>query len=105
MLALLDTGFNGQLLCDRKAASQLGVAPSGRTERVELASGVERQAQYGLLVIFWLGRERQVEVLVTADEPRTKVDGEPMALVGGALLSPSLVLLDYGAGTVEIEAH
>ncbi len=105
MLALLDTGFNGQLLCDRVAASLLGVVPSGRTEHVELAGGVQREAQVGWLRILWLGRERQVQVLVSMDETQPQRDGEPTALVGGGLLAPSLILLDYGAGTIEIEAQ
>jgi predicted aspartyl protease len=105
VLALLDTGFNGELLCDRIVASYLGVVASGQPERVELAGGVERVAQSGWLRVAWLGRERQVQVLVTADEPGPQRDGEPIALVGGALLAPSLVLLDYGAGTVEIETQ
>jgi predicted aspartyl protease len=102
---LLDTGFNGELLCDRLAASQLGVKPVGGLQRVELADGVKRDAQYGSLAILWLGQERQVQVLVSLDEPRRKADGEPIALVGGALLAPSLVLLDYASGTIEIEAQ
>ncbi len=105
VLALLDTGFNGELLCDRIVASHLGVVANGQLERVELAGGIEREAQSGRLTILWLGKVRQVQVLVSVDEPRPKADGEPIALVGGALLAPSLVLLDYGAGTIEIEAQ
>ncbi len=104
-LALLDTGFNGELMCDTAVVAPLNIQPSGRIEEVELAGGVKLHAQFGWLTIDWLGRPRRVSVLVAAidEEQRTKRDGEPIALVGGALLAPTLVLLGYDAGVVEIE--
>ena len=83
----------------------LDIQPSGRIEEVELAGGVKLHAQYGWMSIQWLGRPRRVSVLVAAiDENQlAKRNDEPVALVGGALLAPSLVLLDYNAGVIEIE--
>ena len=106
-LALLDTGFNGSLLCSRYGAAALRVELSGLSEKVQLAGGIEQQVERGWLDITWLGQRRRVRVLVSAAETvrRTIGDDEPAALVGGALLAPSLVLLDYGAMTLEIEAQ
>lgn len=104
-VALLDTGFNGELMCDMAVVTVLDIQPSGRIEEVELAGGVKLHAQYGWMSIQWLGRPRRVSVLVAAiDENQlAKRNDEPVALVGGALLAPSLVLLDYNAGVIEIE--
>ncbi len=105
ILALLDTGFNGERLCDRIVAAEIGTIPSGRSDSVELAGHIKSQAQVGHATILWLGQPRQVRVLVSMAPPARHVDGEPVAIVGGALLAPSLVLLDYAAMTVEIEAQ
>jgi predicted aspartyl protease len=103
VLALLDTGFNGTLLCNAATAMNLGAQPDGGRERVELADGSLQNVDRGWLEIEWLGRSRRVRVFVTAEgSAHAARDGEPVALVGGALLTPSLVLLDYDAMTVEI---
>ena len=105
VLVLLDTGFNGALHCTRDIASEIGVVPVSERIEVELAGGVTQQAQVGSLRIVWFGRQRNVDVFVTASpaSPRRLVDGEPVALLGSLLLAPHLVLLDYGINTVEIE--
>lgn len=105
LLALLDTGFNGALHCTRDIASVIGVVPQSEPIEVELAGGVMQNAQMGSLLIMWFGRQRQVDVFIAPSLAgrRRVVDGEPVALFGSSLLAPHLVLLDYGAGTVEIE--
>lgn len=102
-LALLDTGFNGELHCERSTAVQLGVTPLSEPVKTQLAGGVEQWAQFGQLDIVWMSRHRRVQVLVAIAEATTLRDGDPTVLVGGGLLAPSLVLLDYGARLVEIE--
>ena len=80
-LTLVDTGFNGSLLCNRYVALSLGVVPALTSERVELADGIEHEVQHGWLSIVWLGRPRNLSVLVSANDPRhaTSRDGEPVA--------------------------
>ena len=107
LLALLDTGFNGELLCNVDAARALKIKPQGDVTRVELAGGLRQDAQYGWLQIVWLGLPRLVRVLVSSNAADARLlpnDDEPVALLGTGLLWPHLVLLDFSAGTVEIEA-
>ena len=87
-LVLLDTGFNGELLCNIDVARGLGVRPQSVVTKVELAGGVQHDVQIGSLQIIWLGVPRRVRVLVaaTANMTRSPTDGEPVALLGTDLL-------------------
>jgi predicted aspartyl protease len=104
LLALLDTGFDGEIYCNQSDAIALGVRLSGGVERVELAGGVKATVQRGELEITWMGRVHTACALISGIQ-RTKpaADGEPAALIGSSLLRPHLVLLDYSAMTIEIE--
>lgn len=102
--ALLDTGFNGELLVSRSEINCLGITLLGAVEEAELAGGVRQQVEMGHCTIDWFGSKRKVEVLVAAnDTERPGSSEDPAALVATALLSPHLLLIDFAARSIEIE--
>lgn len=104
VLALLDTGFNGELIVPRDHVLELGFQARGGVAVVELAGGHRNEFQRGRGTIIWLGQERQVEILISS-EPTIMREGDPVAIVGTRLLAPHLLLIDFGARTVEVEAQ
>lgn len=104
-LALLDTGFNGELLVSQTDAEVLGFARRAGTSTAELAGGQVYELSRGQGEILWLGRKRRVDVLISAEATRPRRDGEPVALVGTRLLAPHMLLIDFLSSTVEIEAQ
>jgi predicted aspartyl protease len=104
-LALVDTGFNGNLLLTRTVAIQLGFCLRKDTDVVEFADGRSEAVTAGYGVIEWLGGVRRVEIFASSDPQRPRIprDGEPVALLGTGLLAPHILLIDFEAGTVEIE--
>jgi predicted aspartyl protease len=104
-LALLDTGFNGELLVARSDIASLGILERGGVSEAELAGGQVFALQRGEGRIVWLGRERRVDVLISSEAYRPGRDGDPIALIGTRLLVPHLLLIDFAAATVEIEAQ
>ena len=103
MLATIDTGFNGELLMGMGDAALLGVGQRTQGDSVELGHGVSVAVEVGRLRIVWLDAEREVTVLIT-DRLQPVANG-PVALVGTALLTPHLLLIDFAQGTVEIETQ
>ena len=102
---MLDTGFNGELLMAANDVALFGFRQSEIRSKVELAGGRVYELRRGLGEIVWLGRRRRVELLISADPPQPRRDGDPIALVGTRLLAPNLLLIDFTAATVEIEAQ
>jgi predicted aspartyl protease len=104
-LALVDTGFNDDLYMTVAVATSLGIGVPEDFEYVELAGGVEVKAATARSAVRWLTVNRTVDVFVVAEgKPgRPFRDGDPVALAGTGLLHPHLILLDFEAGTVEIE--
>ena len=103
-LATVDTGFNGALMTSAFDAPTLGVRIIDSTLRVELGDGRSVVLRSGRLKLRWLGIERDVDVYLS-DEPSRGSEGRPVALIGSRLLAPHLLLVDYGAQTVEIETQ
>ena len=105
-LALVDTGFNGDLHMDEKTALRLGFNLRASKDRVTFADGREEAVRLGHGAIAWLGGERRVEVFVSPNHTlaRAERDDEPVALLGTGLLAPHIILIDFEAATVEIEA-
>ena len=101
--AVVDTGFNGELMLTRPAAHALGVTGVLREADVELGDGSIAHVYEGVATIRWLGEDREVGVLVS-DTWLTMGDA-PVGLVGTELLSPHLLLVDFAQGTVEIETQ
>jgi predicted aspartyl protease len=104
-LALVDTGFNGDLHMTRTVALQLGFSLQGAKDVVEFADGRSEKVEIGHGEIDWLGGTRRIKLLASPEPPRPRIprDGEPVALLGTGLLAPHILLIDFEAGTVEIE--
>ena len=103
-LATVDTGFNGALLTSIEDAPALGVRFAAQIADVELGDGRSVSLRKGRIVPHWLGARREVDVFIS-DEPTRGGEGRPVALLGARLLAPHLLLVDYGAMTVEIETQ
>ncbi len=106
-LALVDTGFNGDLHMSEGAAARLGFDLRAEKEIVEFADGRREAVRLGYGTIEWLGVPKPVSIFVSPDiaGPRSLRDGDPEALVGTGLLSPNILLMDFDAMSVEIEAR
>jgi hypothetical protein len=107
ILALLDTGYNGDLHMTRSIADRFAISVSDHADFVELAGGRIQKIRLGHTELRWLGRVRKVLVHISEDPPRSRPprEGNPVALAGTGLLYPHLALLDFEAGTVEIEGQ
>ena len=85
-------------------APTIGVRISGKTRQVELGDGRSIGLRVGRVVLSWLGAKREIDVFIS-DEPSRGGEGRPLALIGAGLLAPHLLLVDYGAATVDIETQ
>lgn len=103
LLALVDTGFNGDLYVAESVARRAGFERTDFESEVKLAGGNSAKVVRGRGTVRWLGQERQVQVFIVADPRRPLPDGEPEALLGTGLISPHILLVDFTARTVEIE--
>jgi len=103
VLAIVDTGFNGDLMVTRDAATLLGADPLRRETEVELGDGRTVRVYETRATIMWLDRERRVRVLVS--DEWTTIGDEPVGLLGTDLLLPHMLRIDFARGTVEIEAQ
>ena len=104
-LAVVDTGFNGELFMAAGDARLLRLMLTGARSSVEVAGGVRQHVEEAIAVILWMGRERRVEVLLGTSTQTPRLADDPIALVGARLLTPHILMIDYAAGTVEIEAQ
>jgi predicted aspartyl protease len=102
ILATVDTGFNGDLFMSAADALQFGWRGSGIRSAVKLADA-EREIEEAEASILWMGKPRDVELLLSHAEPRPSAADEPIALIGTRLMTPHLLLIDFQAATVEIE--
>lgn len=100
LLLVIDTGFNGDLMITRAAATAIGVTPVSREMDVELGDGSIGRVHQGRVQLPWLGEDRAVRVLVS--NAWTTTGDEPVGLIGTELLTPHLLLIDFAARTVEI---
>lgn len=103
-LAPIDTGFNGWLMVSADDAPSIGVRTIVDLQSVQMGDGRSVLVRRGRVVLDWLGARREVEVFIS-DEPSRGGEGRPVALIGAELLAPHLLLVDYGARTVEIETQ
>lgn len=104
-LAIVDTGFNGELMIAEYDARALGFAVGSEFRSVRLAIDVAQAVRAGSAAINWFGAPRQVDVLNSADEPSTRRADEPVALTGTGLLTPHLLTIDFELSTVEVFAR
>jgi len=103
ILVVVDTGFNGELMTTRAAATLLGIGPVQRESDVQLGDGRTVRLYEARTTIPWLGEERRVRVLVSDDW--VTIGDAPVGLLGTDLLAPHLLLIDFAERTVEIETQ
>ncbi len=72
-----------------------------RSTSVELGDGSVAEVFVTRSVVAWLDGSREVQWLVTDDWAGGP--DEPVGLIGTALLTPSFLMIDFQARTVEIE--
>ena len=89
---VLDTGFDGGLLLPLEFVSQMQLPILGELA-FELVGGARMTAEIALADIEWLGKLRQIEVVVSEGED---------ALIGTELLIATTLTIDYNTSTVTI---
>jgi predicted aspartyl protease len=102
-LVVVDTGFNGDVFISSNDAGKLGIQLSGFEEKVEVAGGVLQRVENAKCELTWFGKPRLVVVTIGLEPASPRREDDPIALIGTGLLRPHLLLIDYEAGTVEIE--
>lgn len=97
LLALVDTGFNGQIWMAQAGAIALGIDHDENYSDTGHAVGMRPiETAEGKLVIVWLGQERVVDVIVDIDSAhRTIHPSEPIGLIGTELLDPATVSINF----------
>ena len=103
LLAIVDTGFNGNLMVTKIAAQLLAFDPPRAAVRVELGDGSTVDVTESAGILSWLNRSRPVRVLIS--DSWTARPDEPCCLIGTGLLTPHLLLVDFEQRTVEIESQ
>jgi predicted aspartyl protease len=103
---LVDTGFNGHLLWEAAEAdlSEFPGELTGLYESVEVAGG-NVLAGLAWTSIQWLGEEEGVYVGVetfVAISDRRHTRGDPVALLGTALLTGATLTVDFAGGSLRI---
>ena len=102
-LALLDTGFNGEIFVAIADVERLGFRLRSGYSTVEIASGQMLTVQRGDAEVMWLGERRRVEIFVSTAPPPARKADDPVALLGTKLLWPNLLFIDFATGIIEIE--
>jgi predicted aspartyl protease len=102
-LALVDTGFNGELMLSQPDATALGFDVSKVDIKALLAGDVAQKLREGSGRLNWLGSERRVELMVAPASTHRRMDDDPIALIGTKLLTSHLLFIDFDTLTVEIE--
>jgi predicted aspartyl protease len=106
VLALVDTGFNGQILVNASDVDHLRFSAFDSREEVELADREQHVLVRGQGDIIWFGRPQRVYVFIAeAERPRAALPDEPVAMLGTALLSPHRLTVDFATRRVVIVEH
>jgi clan AA aspartic protease len=92
---VLDTGFDGGLMLPRAFVSQIQIPIVGELT-FEMVGGARMSAEVGLTDIDWLGRLRQVEVIVSEGDD---------ALIGTELLIATTLIIDYPSSSLAISTR
>ena len=102
ILALVDTGFNGELWLTRSYAVACGIEIDDVFEQTGYLVGMRPTREgFGRLRILWFGSEKIAGVAIDLDsEHRTTAAGEPVALIGTGLLAPSTMTVNFEKQTL-----
>jgi clan AA aspartic protease len=92
---VVDTGFDGGLMLPRSFVSQIQFAMIGELT-FEMVGGARMSAEVGLTDIDWLGRLRQVEVIVSEGDD---------SLIGTELLIGTTLVIDYPSSSLAISTR
>lgn len=105
-LVIVDSGFNRQLLIHERDAARLRCDFTDVIVEAEFAGGERRELKIARSRIYWFGRLRDIEVLITAvEQPRASLPDEPIGLLGTGLLSPHRLTIDFATRRVAISEH
>jgi len=99
--ALIDTGFNGELLTHGSGADVFSWKLTGVYEEVQAVGGAPLTAM-ALATIIWNGRVRDVTVHIVLNQNQRR-RGDPGAIIGTLLLNDSKLTIDFVQQIVEIE--
>ena len=105
VIALLDTGFNGALLMAEADVADLGVRVSPLASHAKMGDGRVVELRRAQCTVYWLGELRRTEVLVSSEPDQHRGPDEPVVVIGTQLLAPNMLLIDFSAGSVEIETQ
>jgi predicted aspartyl protease len=95
-LAIVDTGFNGELLISETEVRRFKCEFLHLEAPVEFANRERHMVSLARSRIIWFGRVQEVRVWITAAEAgRGAVLDEPVALLGTALLNPYRLTVDF----------
>jgi hypothetical protein len=103
ILAIVDTGFNGSLMLESIEARQKGFVIDELTELVELGTTARVEVRRATGTTDWLGRPTVVDALISDEPSRPGATDVARALLGTALMSDCLLLVDFPNKLVEIE--
>ena len=92
---VVDTGFDGALMLPRVFVPQIQIAIIGELT-FEMVGGARMSGDVGLTDISWLGRWRQIEVIVSEGED---------ALIGTELLIATTLTIDYQSSSLAISTR
>jgi clan AA aspartic protease len=92
---VVDTGFDGALMLPRVFVPKIQIAIIGELT-LEMVGGARMSADVGVTDISWLGRWRQIEVIVSEGED---------ALIGTELLIATTLTIDYQSSSLAISTR
>ena len=92
---VVDTGFDGALMLPRVFVPQIQIAIIGELT-FEVVGGARMSADVGLTDISWMGKWRQIEVIVSEGED---------ALIGTELLIATTLTIDYQSSSLAISTR
>jgi predicted aspartyl protease len=102
LIALIDTGFNGQLPMSQALALRLNVRVNDIDDVVTLADGSLVSARQGSVAVEWFGRFRTVHVQITPPPARMKVGEGDLVLLGTRLIAPDNLEIQCGSQTLTL---
>ena len=99
LMVIVDTAFTGELLLSETDALAWGVLVLNVEADVELGDGSTVVVKQGLVTIDWLGTPVDATVQITKyPEPkksRMQRDGEPIGLLGTAMLQETFIQINF----------
>jgi hypothetical protein len=102
LLAMVDTGFNDELLMSEADAAVWGVVAAGLASKLELGDGTLIFARRGTVNAVWMGERRVFRVQITPNVKGTRQADAPVALIGTRLLADDKLEIDFPRKSLRI---